>query len=149
LLTCLHVWSAEWNKNKSFFSFLVSINVYTGYPEKAVLHWICITDWRDLYNNDMSSSSLSSTQYHLLTCNINENQIMEQHHEKQKNDYSSSAPTIISSNDLICESKRWELYLLFMYNIRQMRMRISCSIMAFSCLLWSFANSVVVYTSIM
>jgi len=50
----------------------------------------------------------SLTNYQLLTSNIDENQIMEQHHEKQKNIYSyfsSSAPTIIDS-DFICESRR-------------------------------------------
>jgi myosin heavy subunit len=50
----------------------------------------------------------SLTNYQLLTCDIDENQIMEQHHDKQKNDYSyfsSSAPTIIGS-DLLCESRR-------------------------------------------
>jgi hypothetical protein len=57
----------------------------------------------------MSSSLSSSTYYHLLTSDIDENQIMDEHHEKQINDYSyfsSSAPTIINSIDLLCESKR-------------------------------------------
>jgi myosin heavy subunit len=50
----------------------------------------------------------SLNHYQLLTCDTDEDQIMEQHYEKQKNDYSyfsSSAPTIIDSG-LICESRR-------------------------------------------
>jgi hypothetical protein len=44
--------------------------------------------------------------YQLLNSNIDENQ---QQNEMSKNNYSyfsSSAPTIISRSDLICESKR-------------------------------------------
>jgi len=50
----------------------------------------------------------SLTHYQLLNCDIDEDEIMEQHHEKHKNDYShfsSSAPTIIDSG-FICESRR-------------------------------------------
>jgi hypothetical protein len=45
---------------------------------------------------------------------------MDEHHEKQINDYSyfsSSAPTIINSIDLLCESKRWEFDLSFARDI--------------------------------
>ena len=57
----------------------------------------------------MSSPLSSSTQYHLLTCNMEQNQIMDKHYEKQKNDYSyfsSSAPTIIDSSGLLSEANR-------------------------------------------
>jgi hypothetical protein len=59
----------------------------------------------------MSSSLISSTHYHLLTGEIDENQIMDEHNKKQITNYSyfsSSAPTIINSSDLLCESTRWE-----------------------------------------
>ena len=57
----------------------------------------------------MSSSLISSTDYHLLTGEIDENQIMDEHDKKQITNYSyfsSSAPTIINSSDLLCESTR-------------------------------------------
>ncbi len=63
-------------------------------------------------NNDMTSSTSSIVHYHLLNCDINEIELMEQDYEIKNNEYlsfSSSAPTIIYTDDLEKKSNRWEL----------------------------------------
>ncbi len=60
-------------------------------------------------NNDMTSSMSSIVHYHLLNCVTDENEIMEQSHEIDNDEYlsvSSSFPTIIYTNDLEHKSSR-------------------------------------------
>jgi hypothetical protein len=57
----------------------------------------------------MTSSMSSIVHYHLLNCDINENELMKQNHELENSEYlsfSSSAPTIIYTNDVENKSNR-------------------------------------------
>ncbi len=69
-------------------------------------------------NNHMTSSMSSVVHYDLLNCDTNE--MMEQDHEVENNEYfslSSSIPTIVYTNDFNDESIRWES-LSSIYNLR-------------------------------